>query len=164
MSDAVSRFFAGVLVVGGLFGIGIMFTLGASLLEQGWLNVLLLCLFVLLFGWAVWVGIALWQGSVYGRKWSCVVYALQIPMITLPGLVLQWYTGAYLGPVWRFATETTFIFSMEVGATAQFFIGSRVSEPELGINLFAVAALIMLMPKAAAVERSQRMTDSARNH
>ncbi|QEM81155.1 hypothetical protein [Halomonas binhaiensis] len=144
--NKTTRFFAAMLVIGGIIGIAIAAILGVQLIRQSWLLAFPMGGLAALFAWAVFTGLRLWQGTPYGRKWAAILFASQIPELTLPGLKYQWYTGAHLSPTLQFGNGSAGAdFSANIGASGEFFIGAGVPELVIGINLFAVLAVILLM-------------------
>jgi len=48
---------------------------------------------VLLFVWSMFTGFHLWRGHNSGRKWATILFAMQIPILTVPGFSYEYYTG-----------------------------------------------------------------------
>ena len=138
----VHRFLAALLVAGGVLGIGIAFWLGYRFVQVHWVYILLAGAFFALFLWACVTGVRLWRGNARGWKWAAILYASQIPVLTVPGLRYAWYTGLSLklagGNVVR-------AFSFDFGAAADFYLDTKITDVVYGINLFAIFALSYLL-------------------
>jgi len=144
--NKTTRFFAAMLVIGGVLGIAIVAIIGGQLIKQHWLLAFPMGGLAALFAWAAFTGSRLWQGTPYGRKWATILFASQIPVLALPGIKYQWFTGAHFGPLLQFGNGSTRAeFGVNVGANGEFFIGTGVTEFAIGINLFAVFALLLLV-------------------
>lgn len=135
-----------MLIGGGIAGVAIAAIVSIKLTQQNGLFIIPMAALAALFAWAIFVGIRLWQGMPYGRKWAPILFASQIPVLSLPGFKYQWFTGAELGAALQFDGGSARLgFSANLGATGQFFVGTNVTEFVIGINLFAVAALVLLV-------------------
>ena len=142
----VRRFFAAVLLVGGATGVGLTIFLAYRFAQQHWALALLAFALCALFAWSCFVGFRLWQGAPYGRKWAPVLFASQIPVLAVPGLHYQWFTGANFGPVLTFSGgSVNGTLAFNVGANGEFYVGAGGSGFMLGANLFAVLALVCLV-------------------
>lgn len=98
-SKTITRGLAAVLALGGIAGIAITLSLVAKLTQQSALVAALILGLLLLFVWATWTGWQLWQGRTYGHRWAPIAFATQIPVLAVPGLSYQWFTGLYLGSI-----------------------------------------------------------------
>lgn len=144
--NTTTRCLAAALALGGIAGIVISVSLGAQLAQQSWPVAALMGVFLVVFVWASWTGWQLWQGTPYGRKWAIVAFASQIPVLALPGLSYHWFTGLYLGTIVHLgAGFPAATFAANVGASANFFAGQGASVFWLGINWFAVLAMVLLL-------------------
>jgi hypothetical protein len=81
------RFFALLLIGGGLAGVGLGLWGDVQTIQStgfhASLSLILMGAFILLFGWSTWVGMALWRGTSQGYKWAKVLFAAQIPLFTV---------------------------------------------------------------------------------
>src|SRR5258708_40281493 len=77
-----------LLIAGGLLGIGIS-VVGYITMPQATLGSPLIAVFsllyLLLFGWTVWIGFDLWHGEPRGYRWAEILLFAQIPDIRIPG-------------------------------------------------------------------------------
>jgi hypothetical protein len=100
MSDVhwtkTARLLAALLVVGGVLGVGLAFWMGYRFVQVHWVYILLVAAFLALFVWCVMAGVRLWRGEAKGWKWATILFALQIPVLTVPGLTYEFYTGLAL--------------------------------------------------------------------
>lgn len=150
-----TRFFAVMLVGGGIAGIAIAAIVGITLIQQNGLFIIPMAALAVLFAWATFIGVRLWQGMPYGRKWAPVLFASQIPVLALPGFKYQWFTGAELGVAMQFGGGSSRLgFSANLGANGQFFLGTDVTEFAVGVNLFAVVALVLLVRSTSRSRRT----------
>jgi hypothetical protein len=150
-----ARFFAVMLIAGGIIGVATVAVLGLQPAAHSLLRAVPLLALTAVFGWAAYTGVGLWQGAAYGVKWAPIIFASQIPILTVPGVTYQWFTGANFGPLLRLAGGSTrMVFSMNFGASGRFLVGTSAFEIVIGINLFAVVALLLLV-------RSNKVTNYA---
>lgn len=141
----ISRVLALLLVVGGVVGMGAGLMFAWYKLPENALYLLLAVPFVLLFGSAILTGIRLWQDTAWGRKWAIILFASQVPVLSFPGLVFLWYTGLQVAPVVQVTATFEFGMLLELGASGQFFVGGAENPVVLGVNVFALAALVFLV-------------------
>ena len=114
--------------------------------KHHWALVLLALTLCAVFAWSCFTGVRLWQGTSYGRKWAPLLFASQIPVLAVPGLHYEWFTGAHFGPVLTLAGDSVNgTLAFNVGANGQFYVGTGGSGLMFGANLFAVLALICLV-------------------
>jgi hypothetical protein len=150
-----TRFFAVMLIAGGIIGVATTAALGLQPVGQSFTRAVPMLALMALFGWATYTGVSLWQGTAYGAKWAPIIFASQIPILIVPGATYQWFTGANFGPLLRLAGGSTRIaFSLNLGASGRFFVGTSALEIAIGINLFALVALLLLV-------RSNKVTNNA---
>ena len=91
-----SRFLALVLMVGGVLGIGVACVFALRFLRVHWIYGLLVAAFLWLFVWSALTGYRLWRNEARGWKWALILFAMQIPVLTVPGLSYEYYTGIAL--------------------------------------------------------------------
>jgi len=110
---------------------------------------LLFALVIVLFVFALVTAVRLWQGTAFGRKWAPILFASQIPVLSLPGLRYEWYTGApfkfIIAPGPGLFAKFYFTFPNRVGAGFAFNIGAGITQYIIGVNLVAVLALVLLL-------------------
>jgi hypothetical protein len=142
----VRRFFAAMLMLGGVAGVAIFVYMFVQFYAQGAATLLVLTLLFALFVWAIYVGWRLWQGTPYGRRWGVIAFATQIPVIAVPGFQCQWFTGGQIAPTFVMqGGSINMNLALNVGANGTFYLGSGDVAFALGANLFAVAAVIFLV-------------------
>jgi hypothetical protein len=145
-SNNALRFFSAILTVGGICGFVLLELTFPKTIIQSIRLASSIVILAALFGWAVFVGIRLWQGTPYGRKWAPILFAFQIPMLKLPGLTCNWFTGTNFGPVLQFASGDADIgFIAKIGAGGSLAIGNEANPISLGVNIFAIIALVLLL-------------------
>src|SRR5262245_38644726 len=110
--------------------------------QQHWIFVLLAVLFLGVFAWSALTGFRLWRGDARGKKWAKILYAAQIPILTVPGFNYEYYTGLSLAILGGQAEKN---FSFGLGASLSLYLDTRITGLYYGVNLFAVAALVYLL-------------------
>jgi len=138
------RFLAVLLMLGGILGIGLSVYMGMRMLRIHWVYGVLVAAFLLVFVWSGLSGLRLWRGERRGWKWATILFALQIPILTLPGLSYEYYTGIAI-PVMGGHVDKWLTFS--VGAEANFYLDTRITDWVYGVNVFALAATVYLLTR-----------------
>lgn len=152
MGEPVSksaRALAVLLVVGGAVGIGIALFVGYQLAQANWAYAGFMVLLLALFAWSALTGLRLWRGDPRGHKWAVILFAAQIPVLTVPGFSYEYYTGLAIKLV---GGDVEGALSFGLGATANVFVGAGTEGLVYGINLVAIAGLALLLrgrPRAA---------------
>ena len=141
------RSLAFILEVGGLLGIFIAIYLGYTLAQQQWVLVVIAVVFLGVFAWTLLTGTRLWRGDPRGKKWAKILYAAQIPILTVPGFTYEYYTGLLIGVVGGRVQSN---LKLEFGAGLTLYFATRISDLVYGINLFAVAAFVYLVIRLRA--------------
>ncbi len=159
-----TRILAALLVLGGVVGVALTLFMGVQLLsEAGPLSALIVVL-ALPFGWALAIGIELWRGTSYGRKWAPVIFATQIPIVLLPSFHYEWFTGFVFGLVLLVGPgDTTLHFAANLGANIQILIGSESSVTGVGFNLVALIAVLLLVRSNRAQTDGSVQTEFSEN-
>src|SRR5215510_9955776 len=84
-----------MLIVGGIYGVIFAIWFVVQTLRQG--NAIVPAgfglLFIAVFVWSALKGRDLWKGRPAGYKWAKILFAVQIPLISVPGLSYWFYTG-----------------------------------------------------------------------
>jgi len=134
------KFLAALLVLGGVFGAGLV----VFFVLTGQIGLLQLSPVLALFGFAAFAGVRLWQGHARGWRWGLILYAMQIPILSTSGLVYEFYVGPAIEVL---AGSVDPHFKLEFGANAQFYLGATGASSYSGLNLFALAAFCYLFSK-----------------
>jgi hypothetical protein len=143
--DKIVKVLAFLLVVGGLLGIGISVYMGYTFVQQHWIYLVLVVGFAALFVWTVLTGIRLWQNDPRGWRWGKILFAAQIPVLTVPGFSYEYYSGIAIKIL---GGQVDDHFKMALGANANLYLDTRITDLFYGINLFALFALIYLLAKS----------------
>lgn len=132
------KFLAALLVIGGVFGAGLilLFLLTGKAASVGFLPMLAL------FAFGALAGVRLWQGRERGWKWGLILYAMQIPIFVSSGLAYEFYLGPAVNFMWGSVDDH---FAFEFGANIHFYLGAHVSRAFMGLNLFALGAFFYLL-------------------
>lgn len=139
------KFLAFLLTVGGVLGVGISVYLAYTFVQQHWIYIVLAAAFGALFVWTTLTGIHLWQNKPRGWKWGKIVFAAQIPVLTVPGFSYEYYSGIAIKVLGGQADSH---FKMEVGANANFYLDTRITDLMYGVNVFALLAFVYLLVKS----------------
>jgi hypothetical protein len=161
-SDVVDRFLAALLIVGGLFGAAIfLYPIGRILYDANrgvqpiqWVSLLPLVVLLALFAWSAIVGVRLWRRESRGWRWAAILFAMQVPILTVPELRYEYYTGIAIEFMGGHAANR---LSLELGSAASVLLGGRISDPIYGINLFALVAVIYLLTQKMRYGKPQTM-------
>jgi len=143
--DRGVKFLAFLLVVGGVLGVGISVYMAYTFVQQHWIYLVLVATFVALFVWTALTGIRLWRNDPRGWKWGKILFAAQIPVLTVPGFSYEYYSGIAIKVL---GGQVDSHFNMALGANANFYLDTRITGLVYGINLFATLALIYLLTKS----------------
>jgi len=142
------RIVALLLIIGGALGVGLTIWLDTQLLMSSQLSVLssaaaIAGVFICLFGWCVWTGIDLWRGRRKALKFAMILFALQIPVITVPQFSYRMYTGLMLQI--RVLSGGQVDTGFQFGSAFGFYISPEVQGLAIGVNLVALFVLIYLI-------------------
>lgn len=138
----VARFLAVLLAVGGVAGIGVSAWMGYTFVQTHWIYILFAGALAALFVWSVNAGVRLWRGEPKGWKWATILFALQVPILTVPGLSYEFFTGLAVKIVGG-GPELNFAFNF--GANANFYLSTETTGLLYGVNVVAILALIYLL-------------------
>ncbi len=136
-----TRFLALLLTGGGIAGIGVFIWLATKSQMHASLLVFL-GLFVLLFAWCSWKGVDLWRGKRSGYRWAKILFAAQIPVVTLPGFHYEFYTGLNLALMFGDGGGN---LPLNLGSSISLYFSPQVVGTAYGINLIALSALVYLL-------------------
>jgi len=151
------RLLATCLMVGGVVGVvGVLF-MGGNLIRQHWIYGVLLALFVWIFVWSALSGLRLWRGKAGGWKWATILFAAQIPVLTVPGMTYEYYTGLSYKVMGGHVTEN---IALALGSQAKLYLDTRITDLAYGVNLFACAAAIYLFCRRNAYVRPSLLPKS----
>jgi hypothetical protein len=137
------RGLACLLLVGGALGIGLSLYLATLVLRSGPIASLIALPLVLLFVWSMFTGFRLWRGHNSGRKWATILFAMQIPILTVPGFSYEYYTGLSVKVIGGHVDRPV-AFSLGSNGNLQVF-DPRVTDSAYGLNLFGLAATAYLV-------------------
>jgi hypothetical protein len=121
---------------------GIALWVGYQWLRIHWIYIVLVAGFLALFAWSTIAGVRLWRGEPKGWKWATILFVLQIPVLTVPGVSYEFYTGLALK---IFGGETVHNFGFNLGASVDLNFGTDVTGLIYGVNIVAIAAVIYLL-------------------
>jgi len=141
-TPVAARALALLLLVGGVLGIVTAIMVGQRLLRAHWIYAIIIAAFIYLFAWSALTGFRLWRGDPRGWKWATILFAMQVPVLTVPGLSYEYYTGISTKIMGGHVGKH---FDFSLGANAQFYLDTRIVHLLYGVNLFALAATVYLL-------------------
>lgn len=160
LRNFTTQFFAVVMMIGGVLGLVLILLASGLTLARSWASGIMTVLMMILFVWATAVGVGLWRGTPFGRRWAPVVFATQIPVFALPVLNYYWFTGLTIGPVVAFGGSNIVLnLGMRIGAGAQVTLLPGGDRYAIGVNLFSLAAAILIYRATRALERARNQRD-----
>lgn len=162
--NPVDRFLAAVLMVGGVLGAGIFLFVsarvvsrlaraGAALQPAQWASLLIVAALLALFVWSVIVGVRFWRRQGRAWKWAAILFAMQVPILTIPGVHYEYYTGIAVQLLGGHAAK---LFNLELGSQASVLFGGAMVDVVYGVNLFAVAAVVFLLMRRTGYGKAAR--------
>ena len=137
-----SRLFAAALVLGGAGGVLLSGVAIAMLAAHGTGALVGPAFSMLLYGTALVAGVGLWRQRRYGMVWAPVLFALQVPVLSLPRLSYEWFTGASVAYKVGAGMHQ---WAVQVGASDHFSMAFDATAASYGVNLFALAAAVYLV-------------------
>jgi hypothetical protein len=166
MKSRTSHLFALALILGSLAGIGLsIVTLFASFIRGTGFSMIVSAAFsvafIALFSWAMHVGMLLFTGKPKGWRWAIVLYASQIPIVITGWLHYEWFTALQMGVFFQpVAHNLRLGFSVKIGADVLLQFMLRQAQSGVGINLFALMAVILLIGKRRQLMRETCLSAS----
>ena len=136
------KFLAALLFLGGLFGIGLGVWLGVVALQQAPAMIIIAAVFVAVFAVCVWRGFELWKGKPSGYKWAKILYAAQIPVVSLSSVSYEFSTGLKLALL---VGESVDFLTINLGSSLNMYLSPEIQATYFGVNLVAAIALAYLM-------------------
>lgn len=148
------RLVALLLIVGGVVGIGVGVWLDIRLLTNSRISLFsgttaIIGVFILLYGWAVWTGLDLWKGRRRALKFAQILFAMQIPLLTVPGFSYEFHIG--LTVLIAILSGPHLNLNFNLGSSFAFYISSQVHGVVIGINLVALVVLVYLIRKSREI-------------
>lgn len=134
------RILAVMLIAGGVIGIGLSVWM-AVLGRQQPVFAVFAVVFAAIFAFATWQGVKLWQGTPGGYKWAKVLFAAQIPSLSLGGLTYGFYT--LLAANVRIGTDVK-AFDFGLGSALNVLYSPEAQPTYVGVNVIALAAFLYL--------------------
>jgi len=142
-----------LLIAGGIVGLVTVIWSEISLLQQTGFRPSSMAAFfgagAVLFGFSTWTGVDLWRGKPSALRRAKVLFAAQIPYISLPGFVCQFFTGFMFTIFFNSASASRFGLAFRFGSYLRFWISSAIENLVLGVNVVAVIVLIYLIRVAS---------------
>jgi hypothetical protein len=137
-----------LLMIGGVLGDVLTIWLDVNLLmnsQRGMLSsaTAIAGVFILIFGWCVWTGVDLWRGRRQALKFAMILFAMQIPVILLPGFSYYLHTGLMVQVA--IVAGGQFSAGFQFGSAFNFYISPEVYGLTIGVNLVALLVLIYLI-------------------
>lgn len=136
----IARRILGVLTLGGSF-LGLVLIAQHVLESPLGLNAILMVLFGALYGWGVVIGVRLLERSPAVETEANIYWALQLPVFYSGVLSYEFCSGAKI--TISVSSSGVFNFFGKFGSEFQFWLMTP-TEFVVGINVFAIAALVVL--------------------
>lgn len=136
------RLIAILLIVGGIFGIGLAVWLGLQASSQQPAFAFYGLVFGAVFAWSAWKGISLWKGRPDGYKWAKILFAAQIPILSLPYFAYEFYTGLSLRLIFGQVNSN---IGFGLGSSIEFYVSPEIRNTVFGINLIALIVFVYLV-------------------
>lgn len=140
-TSAGVRVLAVFLIVGGLVGIGLAIWMVVLGMNQPLFAVFAVFI-AALFAFACWQGLQLWKGTPGGYRWAKVLFAAQIPALSVGGLTYGFYT--LLGASLRLGTGVS-KFDFNIGSAFNLMHSPESQPTYVGVNVVALLAFAYLM-------------------
>lgn len=134
------RILAVLLIAGGIIGIGLSIWMAILGMQQPVLAVFAV-VFAAAFAFTAWQGVKLWKGTAGGYKWAKILFAAQIPSLSLGGLSYGFYT--LLGFNIQ-AGSGVDVFDFNVGSALNIMYSPEAQPAYVGVNLIGLAAFAYL--------------------
>lgn len=134
-----------LLLVGGALGVGLSLYMATVVLRSSLIAGLIALPVVLLFVGSMVAGLYLWRGRTRGRKWATILFAMQIPILTVPGFSYEYYTGLSVAVLGGHVDKAVSI-SLGSNGNLQVF-DPRVTDSAYGVNLLGLAATAYLVAR-----------------
>ena len=114
--------------------------------------VVLMGLFVLVYGFSAWTGVELWRKKPGALKRAQILLLAQVPSLSVTGFAYQFYTGLALYLSLSQRPDIVIGFEFLPGSSLQFQLGAETDGFMLGVNLVAIVALYLLEKSRASLE------------
>ena len=142
---AGERVLAFMLLLGGVLGIGVSLYMVVLLFRTQWVHSLIAAPLVLLFAGSILTGFRLWRGRDSGRRWAIILFAMQIPILTVPGFSYEYYTAFSVKIIGGHVDKPV---SVSVGSNGNLqVLDPRVTDSAYGLNLVGLAATAYLFAR-----------------
>jgi hypothetical protein len=138
-----------LLSVGGI--VGVVISLWAELTQfmqagaRPSVQTAIIGVFAFVFGLSTWIGVDLWKGKERAYKWAKILFAAQVPQISLPGFAYHFYSSLVLFLTYRRQTDSKVGLNFELGSAIALWVSPDIENVVLGVNLVALVALIRLI-------------------
>jgi hypothetical protein len=141
-TDRGIRFLALLLVAGGAVGIAVAIFLVVQAWHQSWITVSFAVALSGMFLWTAFFGMRLWRHETRGIKWARILFALQIPVLSIAGVTYQYYTGLALNVGLRDLVPHV---NSNFGASASLQWQPNSAPRIVGVNVIAIIAFVYLL-------------------
>lgn len=143
---------ASLLIAGGIIGVLYTVAIGVQVVVQQPFFAIFAVISIAVYVWSGLKGSDLWRGKPQGYKWAKILFALQIPVICVPGLLYEFNTPLHLNIM--FGHVGNAVMFGQTGAIVEFAFGPNLNlhvfSPELhclffSVNIVALIALVYLI-------------------
>lgn len=145
-SSTITRIPAFLLIAGGLIGIGVCLWFGLPQAFDRPTAGAIVLIFLFLYVMAVWKGIDLWRGRREGYRWGLWLFALQIPIVSMPAVTYKFTAGLSAGLALIFHPDRLQLkIPFYLGSSFKLNLGGGQPPALIGFNAVAVMALLLLV-------------------
>lgn len=167
MRTWIVRMLAIPLLLGGMLGIGMttIMVFGIFIKDSGigmLTSTAFAVAFMALFAWSMHVSMLMFTGKPNAWRRAMVLYASQIPIVLNGRFHYEWYTGLQADALIKLIGHTANLrLGIRMGANSYLELLRAHGPPYLyGINLFALAATILLLRKQRERPQEAAQPDS----
>jgi hypothetical protein len=136
------KFIAFLMIVGGVVGIGLSIWMALQTSGQQPAFAFYALVFSAVFGWATWKGVSLWRGKPDGYKWAKILFAAQIPTLSVPYFSYEFYTGLSIRLMFGDVTSN---IGFNIGSSIEFYVSPAIQNTVFGVNIVAIVILAYLL-------------------
>lgn len=137
-----ARFVSFLMIAGAMLGILSSVFLAPRLAQEHRpYRVAVAVVSVAVFAWAAVKGIDLWRGKPGGYRWAKVLFALQIPAVSVARFSYEFSTGMSARVMFGHSNRR---FGADIGSSLNLLISPEPQGWMLGINIVAVIVVVYL--------------------
>ena len=144
------RIVALLQIVGGV--LGLLDAISALVAPTGIVTVAVILAGLLIFSFGIFAGVVMWVGQMRGYILSRILQLLQLPLLTSPFLSYQLGVG-YFAHITYVGDDVELRYATELGTNIELLFGGSQVPFHFGINIVALAAIVLLNRRISALRR-----------